>query len=156
MAMKDVGHAQDFGRLKHGAAVESKALRIVRIVASGGAIEGIAIEERRVVNEIELHPGAFSTIQHGAEPVLIVKRDGNAGKQQPGIRKPGLFIFGKIDGDGVAQLGERLRERAHNVSQSAGFSERHAFRRGKDDVHGASVRRTDERNPGKTRLSRKF
>jgi hypothetical protein len=32
-----------------------------------------------------------------------------------------------------------LRQSAYNISQSAGFSERHALRSGKNNFHGASV-----------------
>ena len=39
----------------------------------------------------------------------------------------------------MAQLGQRLRKGADNISQSAGFGERHAFRSSKNDIHGASV-----------------
>ena len=39
----------------------------------------------------------------------------------------------------MAQFGKRLRQSAYNISQSAGFSERHALRSSKDNFHGASV-----------------
>jgi hypothetical protein len=39
----------------------------------------------------------------------------------------------------MAQFSQRLRQSAYNISQSAGFSERHALRSGKNNFHGASV-----------------
>jgi len=70
---------------------------------------------------------------------LIVERDGDAGEQDPGVSKFGLFIFGKIDGDGVAELSERLGKRTDHVREPSGFGERHALRSSKDNIHGASV-----------------
>ena len=108
MAVKNIGHAQHLAGLQHGAAVERKALGVVRIVAGRSAVERVALKKRRVIDEVELHPGALSSIQHRAEAILVVKRDGNAGQKHLGVRELGLFIFGKIDGDVVAQLRQGL------------------------------------------------
>ena len=70
---------------------------------------------------------------------MIVERNGNAAQQHLGVRQLGLFIFRQVHGNGMAQFGKRLRQSAYNISQSAGFSERHALRSGKNDFHGASV-----------------
>jgi hypothetical protein len=43
----------------------------------------------------------------------------------------------------MPQLGQGLRKGADNISQSAGFGERHALRSSKDDIHGASVSKAD-------------
>ena len=45
----------------------------------------------------------------------------------------------------MPQLGQGLRKGADNISQSAGFGERHALRSSKDDIHGASVVKQTER-----------
>src|SRR6478736_4143121 len=46
----------------------------------------------------------------------------------------------------MPQLGQGLRKGADNISQSAGFGERHAFRSSKSDIHGASVAKQTERS----------
>ena len=70
---------------------------------------------------------------------MVIERDRDAGQQNLGVRQPGLFIFGEIDGDGVAQLSQGPGKRANNIGQAAGFCERDALRCGKDNVHRASV-----------------
>ena len=57
MAMEDIRRSQELDRFQHGAAKQGVALGIVMVVAKRGAVELIAIEERRVVDEIELHSG---------------------------------------------------------------------------------------------------
>ena len=85
------------------------------------------MEEWRVVNEIELHPSALSAIQHRAEAVLIVERNGNTAQQHLGVGQLRLFIFREIDSDRVAEFGKGLGKGADNISQSAGLGKWHAF-----------------------------
>src|ERR1051325_6078287 len=53
MAMKNVGYTQDLGSFQHGAAIEGEALGVIGIIARRGAVKGIAIEKRRIVNKEE-------------------------------------------------------------------------------------------------------
>jgi len=137
MAVKDVRHAQDFGSLQHGAAIKREALRVIWIIARGSAVERFTVKERRVVDEVEFHTGAFASIQNGAETVLVVKGNGQAAQQDFRIRQLGLSILGQVHGNGVPQFSQGRGKRAYNIGQSAGFGKGHAFRSGKDNVHGS-------------------
>ena len=55
VAVKNVGRAEDLRRFQHGAAKQGEALGVVVVVAQRSAVESVAVEERRIVDEIELH-----------------------------------------------------------------------------------------------------
>src|SRR5260370_12568342 len=81
----------------------------------------------------------LSAVQDGAESVLIIEGNGNAGQQDFGICEPRLFIFWWINRNGMAQRRQGLRQCANNIGEPARFGEGNTFRSGKDDVHGPSV-----------------
>ena len=64
MTMKNIRYAQHLGSFQHGAAIEREPLGVIGIVAGGSSIERFAIEKLWIVNEVELHSGTFSAIQH--------------------------------------------------------------------------------------------
>ncbi len=63
VAVEDVRHAEYLGSLQHGAAVEGKAVGIVGVIAQRGAVQVLAVEERRVVNEVILDAGLPAPVQ---------------------------------------------------------------------------------------------
>ena len=64
MTMENIRHAQHFGGFQHGAAIERETLGIIGIVAGGSSVERFTVKKRRIVDEVELHPGTFSAVQH--------------------------------------------------------------------------------------------
>jgi hypothetical protein len=96
VTMKHLGHAQDFGRFQHGAGVEREALGVVRIITGRRSVERVAVEERRIIDKVELHAGVVPAVEHGAKAILVVKRDRYAGQQHLGVIDLGLFIFREI------------------------------------------------------------
>src|SRR5262249_41252709 len=131
VTVEDVRHAGNLGRLHYRSRIQREALGIVRVIAGGGAVQGLAVEELGAIDKIKLHAGVAAAIDHGAKAVLIVKGNGDAPQHDLAAGQPGLFIFRQVDGNGVAQCGERLGQSAHDIGKSASFGEGHALRRGK-------------------------
>ena len=140
VAVKNVGHAEDLRGLQHGAAEQREALGIVVIVAQRRAVERIAVEVRRVVDEIELHSSAHAAVEHGTEAVTVIEGNGNAGDDLARIVELGLLVTRKIDGDLVAQMGERGRQGANDIGQPAGLGKGYALGCRKGDMHETSRR----------------
>ena len=92
MAVKDIRRSQGLGGLQHGPAKQGKALGVIVIVAERGAVELIAIEERRVVDEIELHSGAEAAVEHRAETVTVIEGHGDAGDYLARVVELGLPV----------------------------------------------------------------
>jgi hypothetical protein len=139
VAMEYLRGTEDLRCLQHRTAVEGEAFSVVGIIAGRRAVEPIPIKEWRVIDEVVLHSLLLAAVQNRAEAVLIVKGNGDARQYDPRVSKPGLLIFGQVDGDGVSQVDECFGECAHNVGESAGFGVRNALRSDKDDVHGTSA-----------------
>ncbi len=55
VAVQDIGSPQDLRRLKHGTREHGESFSVVVVITQLRAIQSVAVEERRVVDEIELH-----------------------------------------------------------------------------------------------------
>jgi len=106
--MEDVGDAQDLCRFENRTRVQRETLGVVGIISRRRAVERLAVEERRIIDEVELHPGMLSPVHDRAEPILIVEGYGHAGQQRFGIFQPGLFVLRQVNGNRMAQLRQRL------------------------------------------------
>src|SRR5271166_6535995 len=140
VAVKDVGHAEDLRGLQHRAREQREPLGVVVIVAQRCAIERVAVEVWRIVDEIELHSSAHAAIKHGTEAVTVIERNGDAGDDLAGIVELGLPVTRKVDGDLVAQAGESGRQGANDICQPAGLGKRYALGCRKSDMHETSRR----------------
>src|SRR5208282_1986064 len=117
VAVKHIGHTENLGGFQNGAAEQGEALSVVVIVAQRRTVERIAVEVRRVVNEIELHSSAHAAVEHRTKTITVVKGDGNAGDHLARVVELGLFVTGKIDSDLVAQVGECGWQGAYDIGQ---------------------------------------
>src|SRR3954468_14716738 len=133
--MEDFRHSELLRGFQHRARVHIEALGVVAVVAGRRLVETIAIIEVRVIDKVKLHPIAGAAFEHRAEAVLVVERDGDAGDQSLRIRELGLTIARQEDVDFVSQSGERARQSADHVGESAGLRERDALRRREGDAH---------------------
>ena len=79
VAMEDIRHAEDFGGFQNSAAIEGEALGIVMIIAERGAVESVAIIERRIIDEVKLDAVLLAAVAHRAEAVTVIKGNGDAG-----------------------------------------------------------------------------
>ena len=135
MAMQNVGRSEDLCGLQNGARKQSEALGVIVIVAQGGAVKSVAVEERRVVDEIELHSGALAAVEHGAEAVAIVEGHRDAGDNRSWIFELSLAVAGKKDRDLVTEIGQRRRQRSNDIREAAGLGKRHALGCRESDMH---------------------
>ena len=71
--MEQVRLSQDFGGLEHRPAEQGKSLRVVVVIAQRSSVERVAIEEWRVVDEVELHSVAHAAVEHRAEAIAIIE-----------------------------------------------------------------------------------
>src|ERR1700741_4753833 len=78
VAVKDVGHAENFRALEDGAAKQSKALGVVRKIAGGGAVQSLTIKEGRVIDKKETNPRIPSPGQNGREAIAVIEGHSNA------------------------------------------------------------------------------
>src|SRR5271157_5581570 len=140
VAVKDVWHTEDLRGLQHRTREQREPLGVVVIVAQRGAIERVAVEVRRIVDEIELHSRAHAAVEHGTEAVTVIERNRDAGDDLAGIVEPGLPVTRKKDSDLVAQVGESGRQGANDICQSAGLGKRYALGCRKGDMHETSRR----------------
>ena len=152
VAVKHVGRAEDLGRFQHGAAEQREALGVVVIVAQRCTVERIAVEERRVVDEIELHSRAHAAVEHGTEAVAVIEGNGDAGDDLARIVELGLLVARKKDGDLVAQGGKRGRQGADDIRQPAGLGKGYALGCRKGDIHETSRRDGDVHSAGNAEL----
>ncbi len=76
-------------------------------------------------------PGSY----YRAKAILVVKRHGDAVDNGFRVVKFSLPIARKVDADLMSQAGQRARQSAHNVRQSAGLRIRNALGSHKSDMH---------------------
>ncbi len=135
VAVEDVGGAEDLGGLQHRAREQGEALGVVGIVARGRAVELLAVEERRIVDEVEFDAGVGAAVEHRAEAVLVVKGHGDAAQQGARTVEPGLAVLGKVNVHLVADGSQSRRQSAHHVGETAGLRERNTLRGHKGNAH---------------------
>src|SRR5437763_8351962 len=135
MTVKNVRHAEDLCCFNGGTAVERESLGIIGVIAGGRAVERVALEKRRVVNEVKLHAGLLAAIEHRAEAILVIERDGYAAQDSTRLGQIGLLVFREINGDFMSEGGHGARQRSDNVREATSFGERNALRRRKRDSH---------------------
>ena len=136
--MEDIGWAQNLAGLQHSPAEQGKPLRVVGIVPLGCTVERVAIEERRIIDKVKLHARVNAAIEHGTEAVLIIERHRDAGQHTLGrTAQPGLSILRQEDDQLMSERGQRLGQRANDVSQSTSFRKRNALGSGKGNSHQA-------------------
>src|ERR1041384_4225825 len=135
MAVKNVGHTEDFRGFENRTGVQGKPFRDIRIVAGRRPIKSIPGKERRVVDKVELHTGVLSLVQDGTKAILIIERNGYAGQDNFGLGESSLSIFGQIYGDRMPERGERLGKRTQHVGQSPRLRKGYALRSGEDNAH---------------------
>ena len=140
VTVKDVGSAQDLDRLQNGAREQREALGVVVIVAQRRTVKRVAIEERRVVDEIELHSSTQAAVEHRAEAVAVVEWHGDAGDNGARIVELGLPVAGKKDRDLVTEVSQRWRQGSNDIREPAGLGKRHALGCRKGDMHETSRR----------------
>ena len=140
MAMQHVGSTQNLGGLQHGAGKQRKAFGIIVIVAERSTIQTFAIEIRGIIDEIELHSGVNSAVEHGAKTIAIVEGHGDAGNDDARILQMGLPITGQKDSNPQAEMGQGRRQCADDIRQSARLRIRNALGCSKSYVHESSRR----------------
>src|SRR5450759_2776646 len=113
------------------------------VVAQRCTVERIAVEERRVVNEIELHSGANAAVDDGTEAVAVIEGNGDAGNDDARVVELGLFVTREVDGNLMTQAGEGGRQGANDIRQPAGFGKGYALGCRKGDIHETSRRHGD-------------
>ena len=148
VAVKDLGHAENLRSFQHGAGKQGEALGVVGIVAGGGAVKGVAVEKRRVLDEVEADAGVLAAADDRAEAVAVVEGNGDALDHGLRILEQGLAVAGKIDADLVAGGSQGPGQRAHYVGQSAGFGKWHTLRGRENDVHEATPCEVPARRAG--------
>jgi hypothetical protein len=105
------------------------------IIAERSSVERLAIEERRVVDEVKLHAVEYASVYDGAESILIVVRNRDASDEGLGIVQLGLAILGNEYSDLVSEFGECLGECSDDISEAAGFRKWNALRCGESYMH---------------------
>src|ERR1035441_3384068 len=110
------------------------------VIAQRCTVERIAVEERRVVDEIELHSGAHPAVEDGTEAVAVIEGNGDAGNDDARVVELGLLITREEDGNLMAQAGDRGRQRAYDIRQPAGLGKGYALGCHKGDIHETSRR----------------
>ena len=133
--------AQNFRGFEHGAGEQSEALGIVGIVAGRSAIEGIAIEVLRVLDEVESHAALAASAHDGGETVLVVEGDGDAANDRGGIGELGLAITRQVDADLMTQGSEGAGQGANDIGQSASLGKWNTFGSDECDVHECGTSR---------------
>src|SRR5581483_3590497 len=98
-------HTENLGRLKHRAAEQCKALRIVGKITGGGAVQSFTIKKRRIVNEEKTHSRISGAGQDRTEAITIVKRDGYALNYGALFADAGMPIMRNINADFVSGSG---------------------------------------------------
>ncbi len=111
------------------------------IVAQRCAVERVAVEERRVVDEIELHSGANAAVEDRTKTIAVVEGNGDAGDHDPGIVEFGLLVARQEDGDLMSQTGERGRQGSYDIRQPASLRKGYALGCRKGDIHETSRRK---------------
>ncbi len=135
VTMKNVGDAQNFRSLEHGAREQSKALGVVGIVPGRRAVEGVAVEIWRILDEIKAHTALTASADHRGETILVVEGNGHAANHGRGFGQLGLAIARQVDADLMAQGSEGAGQGADHVGQPAGLRKWNAFGSGEYDVH---------------------
>ena len=108
------------------------------IVAQWSTIQPFAVEEGRIVDEIELHSGAHTAVEHRAEAIAIVERHRNAGNDRARMVELGLPVTRKKDGNLEAQISERRRQGADDIGEATRLGERNTLGRRKGNMHESS------------------
>jgi hypothetical protein len=135
MTMKDMGSAQDFRGLQHGAREQGEAFGVIGIVPCGSSVQGVAVEIWRIFDKIETHTCLSSSGNDRGKTIFVVEWNGYATDDRGGIAKFGLPVTREIDSDLMPEGGESTGQSAHDVGQAAGLGKRDAFRSGKCDIH---------------------
>src|ERR1700757_3257140 len=99
MTMKHVGCTDNLRGFYHRAREQREELGVIGIVPDGRAVESVAIEVRRVVNEVVADAVLVPGGDDGAEAVLVVKGNRDTAQHGSGINQPGLTVTGKVDAD---------------------------------------------------------
>ena len=119
----------------HRSREQRKAFGVIGIVPDGRAVESVAIEVGRVVDEVVADAVLVPGGDDGAEAVLVVKGNRDTAQHGPGINQLGLAVTGKVDADLVPLGSQRTGQSTHHVGQAAGLRKGQTFRRGKSNMH---------------------
>src|SRR6266851_2132404 len=141
--MEDVRHAQNLRGFQDGAGEKGEALGIVGIVTRCSAVERIAIKKLWILDKIEAHTGLATSGDDRRETILVVKWDRDAPDNSCGFSEFGLAVARQVDGHLMPERGQRARQGAHYISQSAGLGERDAFGSNESDVHESKDLRSE-------------
>src|SRR5581483_4833272 len=116
MTMKDVWDAKHFRTLQNRAREERKALGIVGIIARRSSIESVAIEIRRVFDEIEPYTRMASICYDRTEPVAVIERNRDAAHHRLRVVQFSLSITWNIH----THLMSRCRQSSRQSSDYVG------------------------------------
>jgi hypothetical protein len=119
--------------LEHRAREEREAEPVVLVGAVGIAVDLRTLEERRVFDEHRLEPRPLLAHVEAGAARKCVHGDVQRAREAPG-RKRDVPVARHERGDAMAQLDERLRQRARDVAQAAGLGVRRELGGGERDV----------------------
>ena len=85
VAMENLGHAKNFRCFQHGAGKQRETFGVVGIVAGGSAVECLAIEEWRIIDEVETHSRVLAATDDRTKAVTVVEGNGDAAHDGLGV-----------------------------------------------------------------------
>ena len=131
--MEDVGQPDLFGKLECGAGKLREALGVVGKVALVIGVETVAVEVKGIIEE-KITNTAMKTAADGGKTQAGALRYGHAGKNHGrGLHVP---VTREKDGNFMAELDQRARERLDHIGKATSFRIWQGFGRYEKDAHG--------------------